>query len=103
MLGGKADDEYADSCLRYDIMSDEWTDIPSLNVARKRSGSCHLNGRIYAFAGKGESDLNSIEMLITDPMASSWKLIQAPKLFSPRTCPIVAPLNQEEIVIIGGK
>ena len=52
--------------------------------------------------------MNSIEKIATDSLFSSrknyWTLIQVPQNnFTPRVDAAVAPLNDTEIVIMGGK
>ena len=95
---------------RYDLRSKTWEDLPRMKVARQAPSSCVLDGTVFVFCGiKGgdETPLSSVEML-TDAGASldlieGWRLITIPEAtLSPRWMPGVAPLNSEQIVVMGG-
>ena len=66
LIGGRFAAEVFRSCLHFDLVTQKWSEIPSLNVARMKSSSCRLQGYIYVFGGFTQtlsSKLNSIEKL----------------------------------------
>ena len=80
-----------------------------MNLARKGSASCAINGAVYVFCGFGADTmpLNSVEMLAdagsSIGLLESWKLIYIPEaVLSPRWLPAATALNENEIVITGG-
>ena len=94
----------------YKIAENSWTErnLPELNVARGCAGGCHIGGNIYVIGGisKYGNCLNSVEKLNLADLARGkavWKLIKpSQSVFSERSSSVVAPINSEEIVILGG-
>lgn len=115
VIGGKNKEFLTlNSVSRYNIMKDRWEPgTPKLRVARHLAAACSLGDKIFAFAGVNASDkyLNSIEMLKVPRHSdygaawyeAAWESIQLPKKeFVPRRNPVVIPLNDREIAILGG-
>ena len=84
--------------------------MPELNVARYSASSCVLAQNAYVFCGTGigvQSQLNSIEKLNLEGddagKSAEWQLIQPDiEVLSPRSSPIVVPLDENQILILGG-
>jgi len=80
-----------------------------LNLARFGAGACFLRGFAYVFAGKSfdNKTLNSIErnkIFAHSNFASPWELLSVKSsVFAQRKDPVVVPLNDTQIVILGGK
>lgn len=115
VIGGK-DKEFMtkNSVSRYNILNDKWEPgTPKLSVGRHLAAACSLGDSIFTFAGVNARNkyLNSVEMLKVPRNCNygvawyeaSWELIQLPKTeFAPRRNPVVIPLNDSEIAILGG-
>ena len=118
--------------IRYSLALDTWTELPGLEQPRIFASGCALGDSVYVFGGKNNigKELNTIEKLI-NPSASNfqiqrrgdrltadeeeagidiyaWQLIQPPTGFPESNYlggkfrAVIAPLNQTEIVILGG-
>ena len=93
------------SVERYANASNEWAEMPQLNVARASHGSCVLATAVYAVCGYNSQHgfLNLVEKLETRDLEAGWLLIQIPPTsLKPREWPIVSALNASEILIMGG-
>lgn len=113
LIGGKeVGGLRTDSCIRFDLEAGNWEEMPPMNVARSESSSCALAGFLYVFCGIDiDDDISlSIEKLQLVPSAKIqkwyvWQLIPniniAPDL-TERSFPVVCPLNDREILIMGG-
>ena len=129
-IGGKGKDmSTLGSVSRYNIDKDQWErGTPKLNVPRSFAAACSIGDNMYTFAGVDSDNkyLNSVEMMANvSTVATSgrkkkawenipafggvvlaradWELIKPPKeVFTPRRNPLVVPLNQNEIAILGG-
>ena len=57
-------EQYA-SVEKYDVGTDRWSLVPSLNIARENCSSCCLNDSLYVFCGFSykRGYLNNIECL----------------------------------------
>ena len=94
----------------HNLNTNTWSvNLSQLNIVRYRASACILAGNAYVFAGKYRGDwyLNSIEKIAVDSLFSNgpdpWTLIDIPQnVFTPRFNPVVAPLNDTEIAILGG-
>ena len=106
--------EPIDSVDIYDVHTDRWpTKAPCLNQARASHSSCALGNMLYVLCGRQKNRLlNSIEcidaqQLVTQSKtcpAPQWTLIEIdPTDFKPRVYELVAPLNSQELVILGGQ
>ena len=108
LIGGANRDDYMTSCVRYDVQKNQWEDMPFLNEGRMSHSSCFLEDKIYVFSGRNAQGLIiSIESLkiTTDPtqqLTKNWTSIPTVDEFSPREASLCAPLNESEIVILGG-
>ena len=93
----------------HDLVTNIWlVDLPKINQARSNASGCYLPAYVYIFAGytKDES-INNIEKIASISLYSNckehWQLIEIPQnIFTPRQNPAVAPLNDTDIVIMGG-
>ena len=47
------------SCMRFDLESEAWDQMPNMKVARRSHSSCFLAGFLYVFCGEGESKRDS--------------------------------------------
>ena len=110
VIGAVSDLNSEGSVSRYNITVDRWVPgTPNLQVARRNASACTLGDFVFVFAGLAGNKkcINSIEMLkvtAIDNGAASWELIELPKaVFTPRSSPVVIPVNISEIVILGGK
>ena len=94
------------SCYKYDIETGQSKALPDLIRGRWASSSCVLAEYVYTFAGHQGQYINSIEKLkvkgAPGPESSAWQAIPPSSSFTPRAWPVVCPLNDFEIVIIGG-
>ena len=85
--------------------------MPELRVARSRASCLFIGGRIYAVGGHGVGGaaIQSIERLtirVNDQDAKVWKEIHPDIIdpnFTPRAWPLVAAMNNQTIVILGGE
>ena len=81
--------------------------MPELNQERTNAGACVLQAKIYVFCGSSDNEINSIEAISETALISNstarWQLIEAPRnVLSSRTSLTVCPINDTEIVIMGG-
>ena len=107
-IGGTLDDTCSSTVARHDLAEDSWSEMPSLNVARSQASSCILGRRVYVFGGcgDGESYLNSIEYLKLssrqdESQGLAWMIVSL-EMVTPRINPVLCPLNERQIVLIGG-
>ena len=97
------------SVSQFNIAQNCWIEkMPKLVIPRVASSACRAGGTIFVVGGVegyGKT-LNSIETLNLADLVKGkavWKLIEPPEAnFPGRASPIVASLNSEEIVILGG-
>lgn len=81
LTGGKQDGQIQALCLRYDILTNLWQEIPDMKQARCLHSSCELAGYIFVFCGMNSYGLtNSVEKLAIDTdsnlqMSRQWQLI----------------------------
>ena len=92
----------------FDIKTNKWRVAPSLNIARYMHASCAIGKTVYVFCGKvpGLLITNSIERsrVTGRSQMEPWELLQVNgSSLAPRHSLGVCPLNQTEIVIIGGQ
>lgn len=79
-----------------DMITGQWRQLPSLNVARQVHASTVLHNYIFVVAGWNGKFLNSIEYLdmskweMSEPI--EWKLFTV-EVLSPRTLPAFSALN----------
>lgn len=104
IIGG----EQLNSITKYDSVAERWEDLSArLNVARSQASACFINDHLYVFYGMGSDQyfIQSVEKLNLRDPNSQWKLIEMAGLssFETKSFPLVAPLNNREIMIWGGK
>jgi hypothetical protein len=70
-----ADNRFLKSCERYNILTDEWTMITSMKIARCAFSATSVNDeKAYIFGGyDGNQRLASIERYMPD--SDSWELL----------------------------
>ena len=78
--------------------------MPRLNMARQYASSCHLQGYVYVFCGVNNGQkINLIERLSLE-LENLWKMIMPLEVeLLPRSRPIVVPIDDQNIAIMGGK
>lgn len=111
VIGGRAEDwQVSAKVEKLDISKSKWSPMPDLQVARESHASCTAQDGniIYVFCGFNADGgvLNSIEKLAPsfDSKPTAWKLLDLPlNSLEPRAFPAVAPLNDREIVLMGGR
>ena len=111
LIGGYGNGDYQKGCYRYNISTDDWDEMPELNIARSRASSLYIDGRIYVVGGVGVGGvaIQSIERLTIDVNNQEdkfWKEIHPSNIdpnFTPRAWPLVGALNNQTIVILGGE
>ena len=91
-----------DTVFRYDIDYNAWATESLLQQARSSHSSCVQQSKVYVFGGwLGDNRLDSIEfrdLTTEDP----WKLFQQQAAFTARDRPVVCPLSDQLILIMGG-
>ena len=94
---------------KYDISDDTWSGgYPQLQTARGNASACILKTFVYVFCGYNSCGyLNSIEVISETALVphsqARWQLIEVPKnILIPRVVCAVAPINETDIVILGG-
>ena len=94
-------------CESYDPLSDEWNNLPNLNIARSGHSCTQMgNLKLFVFCGRDGSwkNLNSIELLnFNDDTNGKWNLIKvSDKKLPTRYNPLVVPMSKSEILVMGG-
>lgn len=90
---------------RFNVANESVDQMPHMRDARQNHASCSLGDSIFVFCGFGNTThLNSIERLQVSPnVATRWDYIHCnPMILEPRRNLAVAPLNKDEICILGG-
>ena len=100
------------TCLRYDIKTNCWKNVPKLSRARGYHSSCAVGTRIFVFGGSnGIIPINSIETLsvvadLNDGLDSGltrWDLIEVPfNLLLGRSNTLAIQISHNSILIMGG-
>jgi len=97
---------------RFDIETRSWEKVAKMNVVRYQHSSCALGDQIYIFCGMRDSSeaqdkdfyFPTIERLEVGKTRAFWEevnLEDSPTVFL--ISPAVAPLNKNEILILGGR
>ena len=94
----------------YNVEETVWKRAPDLNVPRAAHSGCSIGEKTYVFCGatNGRKAINSIESLNAEDLIAGtarleWDLIEVPvETLAPRWGLIVAPINENEIVVMGG-
>ena len=79
-----------------------------MRVARHSASACSLGNSVLVFCGNSEGGkVNSVERLKVVPtratLGAAWELIELPTdVFRIRTSPVVVPLDESKIAILGG-
>ena len=80
--------------------------MPELKEARRLHASCVHDEFVYVFCGQNpatKATINSIERLDSQDI-QEWELIEIPEAqLSPRYALAVTPINDIEILLLGGK
>ena len=51
VLGGQLRGNHIDKVVRFDLMTDVWEELPSLNKSRFINSTCTLNDKMYIYGG----------------------------------------------------
>ena len=78
----------SNSAYRYNLMRDEWTNLPPLNQSRRSHSSSFVQRDLYVIGGYCVRDsqmLGTIERLSTELTSKGWQLldVQIPKRIVP--------------------
>lgn len=90
------------SVYSYDLCLQCWKEICSMKQARHWHSSCSLGRKVYVFAGESKPGgfCRSIESLDMHDN-TAWKTIKTQQI-GKRCRPIVCPISNYEILILGG-
>ena len=105
--------KYDGASSMYNIAKDKWTVGPTMSVPRWKHSCCILGDILYAIAGNDQRNLatRSIESvnaldLMNGKKVKAWRLHDIYTTnnlyFESRESPLVAPINETSIVIMGG-
>ena len=114
VIGGKpAETNYVGQTTveLYDLLQDQWSALPELQLGRWLANSCDHGGFLYVFAGAGMQDnrgqiSDTIERLNKSCLrgqASNWELIQPNTgVLHPRRLAAMVSLDARTYMILGG-
>ena len=99
-IGGFNGKQSLNTAERYDIKTNTWEEIASLNSSRRSLSTVALDDGIYAIGGyDGEKYLNTVEKY--NIQKNEWTFVQS--LNQPRcTMACVSSLNYNSIYVMGG-
>ena len=112
--GGSKGGEAQRKTLFYNVERDEWKEGPDMNVAREYHSSCSFADFTYVIGGRTQNGMtDSIERLNSTEIVSrcyplffwshTWQHIQVAGSSLPAChSALVCPLNDTEIIIMGG-
>ena len=87
------------SCEQYDIETDTWRVLPSMQTARASHAAVVKNGAVYVFGGFANGiHLDTIERL----SGEKWDVVSTQTKFSARTAPGAIFIDDKRVVIFGG-
>jgi len=98
--------EFFNTCEKYDIVKNEWSECPKINKPRTNIGAGTFNDRfIYLFGGYNDidDDMNLIECFdTTNP--KEWTIIKLVdnSFWSPIQTMAVVQISEDEMLIYGG-
>lgn len=107
MVGGQ-NEVCLGAVSHHNLTDNKWTHtIAKLNTPRRSAGGCFIKGIVYIVGGHSDSKpLNCIERINAVRIVENqpkWQHIKlAEDVFVPTAYPSVAPLNDSELVILGG-
>eukprot|EP00826_Nyctotherus_ovalis_P058874 TRINITY_DN8134_c0_g1_i17.p1 TRINITY_DN8134_c0_g1~~TRINITY_DN8134_c0_g1_i17.p1 ORF type:complete len:215 (+),score=87.06 TRINITY_DN8134_c0_g1_i17:25-645(+) len=105
-IGGYSDTfKHLNDCDKYNIDSDSWENLPSLNEKKQSMAACLFQGReIYVIGGFNGSRLATIERLTVNPLAKEWVTVDVPNgdEIVPFSCGVAAQVSANEILILRG-
>lgn len=82
IIGGQTHHGVDKSCEKYDITSDAWTKMPSLNIPRANCAAALFGGQfLYVFGGYGQGETKGIEVLDLENDKSGWIKLSIKKGF----------------------
>ena len=73
-LGENSEDLRSVEC--YDLDTNNWTEVASMNFARAGYSLLSLRGRLYAMGGDGDDDEDVGSVEVYDPENNSWTVLQ---------------------------
>ena len=102
MTGGRGDAGDKTSVL--DILENQWTDAPPMNIARYNHAAIVQGDFLYVFGGSSDGNnlTGSVERLKLSS-AAAWKVIIREDYALRRMQPAVCAINDKQIAIFGGR
>lgn len=100
IISGHDGSNFIDSVYQLNLTNKLFSEWPSLLQPRSEHSSVILGRILYVFCGYNSGYLDSIERLNVDTR-DEWTMFTIPGL-SARTNPLVAPLNDTEVLVAGG-
>jgi len=107
VVSGGSSRESGNTVERLDLTKDVWVELPKMVKERNRHAMCSAKDTIFVFCGivpgvPQPLSCNSIERLDTRDLSAGWQIVEIAFFLSPRRGLGIAPLNEREIVILGG-
>ena len=94
-----------DSVLKFKLISNTFSEVCSLNVARLDHSSTSVGNIVAVFGGRTRSTYLDASIEVLDvtcmPQPRTWQMVTS-RAFTARMLPLVCPLNRSQIVISGG-
>ena len=103
VTGGSYEGLALKSCEWYLVKSNRWKPAVEMNHGRLNHASCYLSRTVYVFCGQSRTTLTQIERLNLDRADLVWEEIPVSiSDLAPRCLPVVTPIGDSSIVILGG-
>ena len=89
----------------YSVEEDKWQELPRLQKIRQKHASCAIGINVYVFCGHDRLWWSNemIERLDLQNLSVGWRTISVKAGLTLRHSLGVAPLNEVEVLIVGGK
>ena len=102
VVGGTDGEDYLKTAICLDLQTSQFTEAPSLNIARYQHSATVLGGCLYIIGGYGgESQLDTIEKLDIVNSGMVWNIFTTPG-FTARQNAIVCTINNTQMLVAGG-
>ena len=88
VTGGDTAGSLVNSAYVYDPQADAWTQLASMDTARRFHASAAVGGKLYVFGGEDDEYIGTAE--VYDPASDSWA--QASSLTSERSSVVAVAL-----------
>ena len=78
--GGRSQSNFSKKVFRLDLASDDWEEMPNLNIVRANHSSCTLDGIMYVYEGYIPSTIERFVIPQNTSLnsMSSWQIIKLP-------------------------